>query len=120
LVSVNHISGYSINNYLNFNLSYKFTINYILVDNDEHIIYRPIKFRRAWLDRDSPELARKNDHRIEDQRSRIAPLTKTALAFGSPTYGHESNLAKGYVFSILVVCSITNDADINRTNQHLD
>jgi hypothetical protein len=28
--------GYSINNYLNFNLSYKFTINYILVDNDEH------------------------------------------------------------------------------------
>jgi hypothetical protein len=32
------MSGYSINNYLNFNLSYKFTINYILVDNDEHII----------------------------------------------------------------------------------
>jgi hypothetical protein len=29
--------GYSINNYLNYNLSYKFTINYILVDNDEHI-----------------------------------------------------------------------------------
>jgi hypothetical protein len=29
--------GYYINNYLNFNLSYKFTINYILVDNDEHI-----------------------------------------------------------------------------------
>jgi hypothetical protein len=29
--------GYSIYNYLNFNLSYKFTINYILVDNDEHI-----------------------------------------------------------------------------------
>jgi hypothetical protein len=24
--------GYSINNYLNFNTSYKFTINYILVD----------------------------------------------------------------------------------------
>jgi hypothetical protein len=24
--------GYSINNYLNFNLSYKLTINYILVD----------------------------------------------------------------------------------------
>jgi hypothetical protein len=29
--------GYFINNYLNFNPSYKFTINYILVDNDEHI-----------------------------------------------------------------------------------
>jgi hypothetical protein len=29
--------SYSINNYLNFNLSYEFTINYILVDNDEHI-----------------------------------------------------------------------------------
>jgi hypothetical protein len=27
----------NINTYLNFNLSYKFTINYILVDNDEHI-----------------------------------------------------------------------------------
>jgi hypothetical protein len=31
------MSGYSINNCLNFNLSYNFTINYILVDNDEHI-----------------------------------------------------------------------------------
>jgi hypothetical protein len=30
--------GYSINNYLNFNLSYKLTINYILVDyNDKQI-----------------------------------------------------------------------------------
>jgi hypothetical protein len=29
--------GYSINTYLNFNLSYKFTINYILADNVEHI-----------------------------------------------------------------------------------
>jgi hypothetical protein len=30
--------GYSINNYLNFNLSYKLTINYILVDyNDNQI-----------------------------------------------------------------------------------
>ena len=28
---------YSINNYLTFNLSYKLTIKYILVDNDEHI-----------------------------------------------------------------------------------
>ena len=37
LVNINRIRGYSINNYLNFNLSYKFTINYILVDNDEHI-----------------------------------------------------------------------------------
>ena len=37
MVNINHIRGYSINNYLNFNLSYKFTINYILVDNDEHI-----------------------------------------------------------------------------------
>jgi hypothetical protein len=37
LVSINHMRDYSINNYLNFNLIYKFTINYILVDNDEHI-----------------------------------------------------------------------------------
>jgi hypothetical protein len=30
--------GYSINNYLNFNLTYKLTINYILVDyNDKQI-----------------------------------------------------------------------------------
>jgi hypothetical protein len=28
---------YSINNDLHFILSYKFTINYILVDNDEHV-----------------------------------------------------------------------------------
>jgi hypothetical protein len=38
LVSLNHMRGYSINNYLNFNLSYKLTINYILVDyNDNQI-----------------------------------------------------------------------------------
>jgi hypothetical protein len=38
LVSTNHIRGYSINNYLNLNLSYKLTINYILVDyNDKQI-----------------------------------------------------------------------------------
>jgi hypothetical protein len=37
LVSINPMRGYSINNYLSFNLSYKFTINYILVDNGEHI-----------------------------------------------------------------------------------
>jgi hypothetical protein len=37
LVSINHMRSYSINNYLNFNLSYEFTINYILVDNDEHV-----------------------------------------------------------------------------------
>jgi hypothetical protein len=37
LVSINHMRDYSINNYLNFNLIYKFTINYILVDNDELI-----------------------------------------------------------------------------------
>jgi hypothetical protein len=38
LVSINHMRGYSINNYLNFNLSYKLTINYILVDyNDNQI-----------------------------------------------------------------------------------
>jgi hypothetical protein len=37
LVNINHMRSYSINNYLNFNLSYEFTINYILVDNDEHI-----------------------------------------------------------------------------------
>ena len=33
------MSGYSINNYLNFNLSYKLTIDYILVDyNDKQFI----------------------------------------------------------------------------------
>jgi hypothetical protein len=37
LVSIDHMRDYSINNYLSFNISYKFTINYILVDNDEHI-----------------------------------------------------------------------------------
>jgi hypothetical protein len=35
LVSVNHMRGYSINNYLHFNLSYKLTINYILVDYND-------------------------------------------------------------------------------------
>jgi hypothetical protein len=29
--------GYSINDYLYFNLSYKLIIDHILVDNDEHI-----------------------------------------------------------------------------------
>ena len=29
--------GYSINNYLNFDPSYKLTIDHILVDNGEHI-----------------------------------------------------------------------------------
>jgi hypothetical protein len=29
------MSGYSINNYLNFNLSYKLTINHILVVNND-------------------------------------------------------------------------------------
>jgi hypothetical protein len=38
LVSINHMRGYSINNYLNFNLSYKLTIDHILVDyNDKQI-----------------------------------------------------------------------------------
>jgi hypothetical protein len=32
LVSINHMRVYFINNYLNFNLSYKLTINYILVN----------------------------------------------------------------------------------------
>jgi hypothetical protein len=31
LVNINHIRDYSINNYLNFNLSYKLTIDHILV-----------------------------------------------------------------------------------------
>jgi hypothetical protein len=30
--------GYSINNYLNFNLSYKLTINYILLDYNDKLI----------------------------------------------------------------------------------
>ena len=32
LVNINHIRGYSINNYLNFNLSYKLIIDHLLVD----------------------------------------------------------------------------------------
>jgi hypothetical protein len=31
MVNINHIRGYSTNNYLNFNLSYKLTIDHILV-----------------------------------------------------------------------------------------
>jgi hypothetical protein len=34
---MNHMRSYSINHYLHLILSYKFTINYILVDNGEHI-----------------------------------------------------------------------------------
>jgi hypothetical protein len=37
LVNINRIRGYSINKYLNFNLSYKLTIDHSLVNNDEHI-----------------------------------------------------------------------------------
>jgi hypothetical protein len=38
LVNINHKRGYSINNYLNFNLSYKLAIDHILVDyNDKQI-----------------------------------------------------------------------------------
>jgi hypothetical protein len=38
LVSINHMRGYSINNYLNFNLSYELVINHILVYyNDKQI-----------------------------------------------------------------------------------
>jgi hypothetical protein len=32
LVNINHMRGYSLNNYLNFNLSYKLNIDQILVD----------------------------------------------------------------------------------------
>jgi predicted adenine nucleotide alpha hydrolase (AANH) superfamily ATPase len=32
LVNINYMRDYSINNYLNFNLSYKLTIDYILAD----------------------------------------------------------------------------------------
>jgi hypothetical protein len=35
LVSIYHMRGYSINNYLNFNLSYELTIDYILVDYND-------------------------------------------------------------------------------------
>jgi hypothetical protein len=35
LVNINHIKGYSINNYLNFNLSYKLTIDDILVVHND-------------------------------------------------------------------------------------
>jgi hypothetical protein len=35
LVSIDHMRDYSINNYLNFNLSYKLTIDHILVDYND-------------------------------------------------------------------------------------
>jgi hypothetical protein len=35
LVSIDHMRVYSINNYLNFSLNYKLTINYILVDYND-------------------------------------------------------------------------------------
>jgi hypothetical protein len=35
LVNINHIRGYSINDYLNFNLSYELTIDHILVDYND-------------------------------------------------------------------------------------
>jgi hypothetical protein len=38
LVSIDYMIGYSINNYLDFNLSYKLIIDHILVDyKDKHI-----------------------------------------------------------------------------------
>jgi hypothetical protein len=38
LVNINHIRGYYINDYHNLNISYKSTINHILVDyNDKHL-----------------------------------------------------------------------------------
>jgi hypothetical protein len=33
--NINHMRGYSLNNYLNFNLSYKLTIDHILVDYND-------------------------------------------------------------------------------------
>jgi hypothetical protein len=38
LVNINHMRVYSLNNYLHFNLSYKLTIDHILVDYNEQII----------------------------------------------------------------------------------
>jgi hypothetical protein len=35
IININHIIVYSINNYLNFNLSYKLTIDPILVDYND-------------------------------------------------------------------------------------
>jgi hypothetical protein len=32
LVNINHMRGYYINNYINFNLSYELTLDHILVD----------------------------------------------------------------------------------------
>ena len=38
MVSIDHMRGYSINTYLNFNLSYKLTIDHVLVNyNDKQI-----------------------------------------------------------------------------------
>jgi hypothetical protein len=35
LVNINHMRGYSINNYLIFNLSYELTIDHLLVDYND-------------------------------------------------------------------------------------
>jgi hypothetical protein len=35
LVNINHMRGYSINNYLDFNISYKLAIDYIPVDYND-------------------------------------------------------------------------------------
>jgi hypothetical protein len=35
LININHMRVYSINNYLNFNLSYELTIDHLLVDYND-------------------------------------------------------------------------------------
>jgi hypothetical protein len=35
MVNINHMRGYSINSYLNFNLSHELTIDHILVDYND-------------------------------------------------------------------------------------
>jgi hypothetical protein len=49
VVNTNHIRGYSINNYLNINLSYKLIIDHILVDYKDKQIN---KTNRRQLNKD--------------------------------------------------------------------
>ena len=55
MVNINYMRGYSINNYLNFNLNYKLIIDHILVDYKDKQIN---KTNRHQLNKD---LIKKND-----------------------------------------------------------
>jgi hypothetical protein len=55
LVNINHIRDYSINDYLNFNLSYELTIDHILVD------YNDKQFNQTNQHKLNKDLIRKNE-----------------------------------------------------------